>query len=156
MYFFQVAVSVLTKAGEGELSDYLVNRTDADKPGSPPRDLIISGEKLPNAVRVSWIPPEKPNGPISKYQIIYGYMDFKNHYVEKRASSNANVINLEGLAFNAEYEIKIRACSKLPESSDDVCGPWGAKKHTTGIGRKYLSLFYTAVKRLRVRMLGFL
>ena len=38
------------------------------------------------------------------------------------------------LAYNAEYEIKIRACGILPDSIDPVCGDWGAKKYQTGIG----------------------
>ena len=38
------------------------------------------------------------------------------------------------LAYNAEYEIRIRACGILPDSIDPVCGDWGAKKYQTGIG----------------------
>ena len=132
-----MAVSIVSKAGDGELSDYLVNRTVRAKPGSPPHNIEVSQANLANAIKVSWREPRKPNGPISKYEISYGYKDHKNHYNEKKATSTANTINLEGLAYYADYDIRARACSKLPENTDLVCGPWGAKQHKTGIGRKY-------------------
>ena len=54
--------------------------------------------------------------------------------METTTHSVHNRFSLADLAYNAEYEVKIRACGILPDSIDPVCGDWGAKKYHTGIG----------------------
>ena len=131
----KVAVAVITKAGEGELSDYLVNQTKRARPEGPPASFEIQALSS-NNVKLQWSDPARPNGPISLYEIRYGYRDHKNQYLESLHESREKSAMLHNLAFNAKYEFKIRACGQLPESVDPICGDWIAKKFTTGIGRK--------------------
>lgn len=130
---------MVTKAGEGELSDYLVNRTLPSRPGGPPENIQISKRhNTTNKVHLIWNPPLKPNGPIKMYQIRYGYVNHKGDLEEqiRETENNATFDKLSDLAFFAEYEFRIRACGQMPDSADPVCGDWGAQKFTTGIGRK--------------------
>ena len=62
------------------------------------------------------------------------YRDHNDQYMETTTHSVHNRFSLADLAFNADYEVKIRACGILPDSIDPVCGDWGAKKYHTGIG----------------------
>ena len=62
------------------------------------------------------------------------YRDHNDQYMETTTHSVHNRFSLADLAYNAEYEVKIRACGILPDSIDPVCGDWGAKKYHTGIG----------------------
>ena len=63
---------MITKAGEGELSDYLVNQTARAKPEGPPQNIEISSRGS-NSIQIRWDLPAKPNGPISLYKLSYGY-----------------------------------------------------------------------------------
>ena len=66
--YYKVGVAVVTRAGESEISDLLVNRTERDRPGSAPtkfNTVMLSKNK----VQLSWGPPEVPNGPIDFYQV---------------------------------------------------------------------------------------
>ena len=65
-------MSVITKAGEGELSDYLVNQTARAKPEGPPQSMKVIPHGS-NSIKLTWELPSKPNGPISLYQVRYGY-----------------------------------------------------------------------------------
>lgn len=59
-------------------------------------------------------------------------METTTHF--RTTHSVHNQFSLADLAYNAEYEVKIKACGILPDISDPVCGDWGAKKYHTGIG----------------------
>ena len=61
-------------------------------------------------------------------------------YVKKSASTNRKWKLITDLAFNAKYDIKIRACSLIQDSEEFVCGGWAAKLYNTGVGRKYFLL----------------
>ena len=137
MVAFQVAVAVITKAGMSELSDFLYNKTSRDRPGGPPTSIqVLSGGA--NSVKILWDEPVKPNGPIDEYQIKYGYLDHRSDYIEKMTNSSKKHAVLEDLAFNANYDIKVRACTRFVDSLDPICGDWSAKRHLTGYGRKCL------------------
>ena len=130
---FQVAVSVITKAGVSELSDYLVNETSPAKPEGPPENIKVTARGS-NWFKLHWQLPSKPNGPISLYELRYGYRDHKGHYAETTIYPHEREYTLTDLAFNVAYEVKIRACGILPDSIDPVCGDWGAIIHETGVG----------------------
>ena len=58
----------MTRAGESDLSDYLVNRTDLARPGSPPShfEAVLSDS---DKAELFWDEPKIPNGPISLYEV---------------------------------------------------------------------------------------
>lgn len=128
---------MITKAGDGEPSDYLVNRTARAAPSGPPENI---GYKLvaSNKVDLRWQLPKKPNGPISLYEVKYGYSDLLYRYSETKINVNDPRITLSDLDYYVKYDFKVRACGQLPESTNVVCGDWGAIIFWTGVGRKSL------------------
>ena len=115
----------------------MVNRTDRARPGSEPRDIRSYKGLKANEIQLYWEEPKKANGPISSYEIKYTYVDHEGEEVENVKSINKKHFLLKDLAYNAQYDIRIRACSFLTESLDPVCSEfWGGLKFTTGVGRK--------------------
>ena len=119
------------------MSDYHINQTARARPGSPPTNLRVENLEA-NSLKFFWNLPLKPNGPIAEYQIRYGY----NHeptqqYIEDEKITNGEYIRLEGLTYSASYVLKVRACGRVEESRDPLCGDWAAITYETGIGRKY-------------------
>ena len=87
----------MTRAGESELSDYLLNRTAQDRPGSSPRDLQVYETDDSRTVRLSWKTPSKPNGPIDFYQIKFSFKNFKGDVIEDEATSKDLETDIRGL-----------------------------------------------------------
>lgn len=59
---------MVTRAGESEMSDFLVNRTDSARPGSPPTHfeaVLTDNDKA----ELFWDEPKVPNGIISRYEV---------------------------------------------------------------------------------------
>ena len=128
-------MAAVTKAGVGELSDFLVNRTKSARPGSPPSNFHLAPiQNIANSVTLKWEKPVKPNGIITHYNIEYAYRDHQNRNMAKQIKTKSDFYVLKDLAFNAKYDIKVQACS-MPEF-DIQCGNWAAKIYTTGIGSK--------------------
>lgn len=135
-FVFQVGVSVLTRGGIGEMSDYIVNRTRQDRPGSPPVNLIITSYGS-NDVSLDWLPPVKANGPIYRYEIRYSYLNHKGAVVTRNAETTGTSVKLNGLVNNAEYDVLVKACTKLPELGEVTCGEqWAQINFKTDIGGK--------------------
>lgn len=144
---YKVGVSVLTRAGESELSDYLVNRTRRDRPGSPPTELR-SALLSRNEVRLTWGSPTIPNGPIESFEVRTNFTDFAGHLEATIMTIPAVTYALEDgsgfeidipdLQFNIEYGIGVRACVNMVDLEESVCGfEWAETKAKTGIGRKW-------------------
>ena len=68
----------MSRAGESELSDFIVNRTLRDIPGSRPREVLARRTNDSGTVLLTWEAPSKANGPIDFYQIRYSYRDFRD------------------------------------------------------------------------------
>jgi len=129
-------VVVKTRAGESEMSDYLVNRTDRATPGSPPTRFQVSrsGEQGRSA-ELSWGPPDVPNGPIEFYEVFYSYQDFMGRSQEREMMVEARRARLIDLDAYADYEVGVRACTRMPELPEPVCGrDWAKGRFLTGIG----------------------
>ena len=60
-------VRVITRGGEGELSDPIVKRTNPSAPGSLPNTLTAT--TMSNSALASWLPPSIPNGAIDLYKV---------------------------------------------------------------------------------------
>ena len=139
-------MAAVTKAGVGELSDFLVNRTKSARPGSPPNNFHLAPiQNIANSVTLKWEKPVKPNGIITHYNIEYAYRDHQNRNVAKQIPWKSDSYRLEDLAFNAKYDIKVQACS-MPEFHIQ-CGDWAAKIFTTGIGSEYLLFIYILINK---------
>ncbi|KAK8753129.1 hypothetical protein OTU49_002734, partial [Cherax quadricarinatus] len=64
---YSITVAAATRAGEGAPAHALLCTTDQDVPEAPARvKAVVSG---PRAVVVSWAPPARPHGRISRYTV---------------------------------------------------------------------------------------
>jgi hypothetical protein len=129
-------VAVITRAGIGEMSDYLVNRTKRGRPGSPPTRLNVSltGERGRSA-DVFWGPPDVPNAPIDFYDGFYAYEDFMGRLQGDSFMVEDTQTHLTALEAFANYNIRVRACTRIPESPNPLCGEdWVSTGFRTGIG----------------------
>ncbi len=132
--YYKVGVAVLTRAGESEISDFLVNRTKSARPGSPPDELEVFLKGRNQAV-LSWEPPKEPNGPIAMYAIRYKYTNFLGKDQILSASTDQHRFKLDNLVFNAAYTVSVVACTEVAELSEPVCGKdWAEANVITGIG----------------------
>ena len=147
--YYKVGVSVLTRAGASELSDYLVNKTARDRPGSPPRFLRAEVEDR-NRVKLAWQTPAIPNGPISSYEVKYEFKPVRDRQPRKSQKLyTAAVLTMEregddmfyeigGLKFNADYIVRVRGCTTMPNVAEDICSyDWTETAVKTGIGSKW-------------------
>jgi hypothetical protein len=136
---YRIGVSVLTKAGEGEVSDYIFKRTKRDRPEARPTELHAAVLDR-NALELFWNPPEVPNGPIGSYEIKYSYKNFKGQTVKNRAvvEGHRRTFKAKDLVFNVEYDLAIRACTFLKEENVELCSEeWAMLRVKTLIGRKF-------------------
>ncbi|CAB4058713.1 DOME [Lepeophtheirus salmonis] len=135
--YYKVGVSVVTRGGEGEVSDYVVNRTSPARPGSPPRNFQIT-VKPPRKVFLSWDPPLKPNGPISFYQIEGSYINYAGSFIRTFFQSKtltSEVLDSKFLVSNTKYHIAIRACTSIPQFDAPSCGlVWNNQSFVTPSG----------------------
>lgn len=69
IYRYRARVRAENSKGTGPWSDWLEIRTRPGPPGAP-RDLKLD-EIQPTAVKLSWLPPEPPNGELDEYKIRY-------------------------------------------------------------------------------------
>ena len=165
---YKVGVSVLTRAGESELSDYLVNRTRRDRPGSPPTNLdsILLSK---NEVRLKWQSPAIPNGPIESFEIRTNFTNFANHMEATIITVPAThyalkdgtgfELDIPELKFNVDYWIGVRACTQMLDLVETVCGlDWAETSIKTGIGCKCSllhSLIYLLIGYFNFNVLSF-
>ena len=146
--FYKVGVSVLTRAGASELSDYLVNQTTRDRPGSPPRRLQSEVTDR-NRIKLAWQSPAVPNGPISSYEVKYEFMPDDGRRLQEvvytaavvtlqrefREGGHFFVYEVGELKFNADYVVEVRGCTEMPNVAETICSRmWAETTVKTGIG----------------------
>ncbi len=135
--YYKVGVAVLTRAGESEMSDFLVRRTERDRPGSPPTELeaVLVGR---NGAELYWGPPEEPNAPIDYYEVRYGFRDFRGQTDLDTFLTRGHRARVADLAFNADYTVGVRACTIFEGFEKPICGDdWAEVNLMTGIGSEY-------------------
>lgn len=140
--FYKVGVAVVTRAGEGEVSDYIVKRTKRGPPGSPPNNLEFALTNQ-NEVEVFWNPPLLPNGPIKNYELHYTYVNFRQKSISVESHVTGRRTVLKNLTSNVEYKVAVRACAEWIEGYADPCGPWSKGTIKTKIGRKILIMIFS-------------
>lgn len=99
---YMVAVSVLTKSGEGLHSDPLYNTTFEGAPDTPPLNVTVSAVTN-TSMKVSWLAPESMNGVLRYYEVFYN-----EHY--ERVENKLYVV-LENLKSYTNYSVSVAACT---------------------------------------------
>jgi hypothetical protein len=123
-------VRMVTRAGEGELSDAAVNRTEPSVPGSAPALLTIK-EVLSSSASLSWGPPHRPNGNIDQYQIFLEEKLHNGNGTWKEVGKKPTLLSREsdqlvplawsvsGLKAYTSYRVSVAACNQLPVDGEE-------------------------------------
>ncbi|KAG8235061.1 hypothetical protein J437_LFUL015303, partial [Ladona fulva] len=100
---YMVAVSVLTKSGEGLQSDPLYNTTFEGAPDTPPTNLTIT-EITNTTMKVSWVPPASMNGVLRYFKVFYNDEILK----VENGESHVTLTNLKSFT---NYNVSVEACT---------------------------------------------
>lgn len=116
-------ISIWVSEGTGALntevfwSPWSNNYTVETSEGAPsaPRKVELKQED-DTSVKVTWLPPEYPNGIIQKYRIIYRNNTFKNYTAEiTKGLKNVTLFYiLSGLREDSSYQISVQAFTNFP------------------------------------------
>uniref|UniRef100_T1IHT8 Down syndrome cell adhesion molecule-like protein Dscam2 n=1 Tax=Strigamia maritima TaxID=126957 RepID=T1IHT8_STRMM len=129
---YSIEVAAFTKVGEGSRSHPIYCKTHEDVPSAPGDIKVLSSSS--DAVLVTWKPPLKPNGAITKYNVYVRAIDYDEEIgAETRYSKDAVpkpggvddtdihtsrddlVYQITGLDKNQRYEFWITAVSGVGE-----------------------------------------
>ncbi|XP_064629201.1 receptor-type tyrosine-protein phosphatase eta-like [Lineus longissimus] len=103
--FYNVAIAAVTvKAGP---SRSLVVRTDEDVPDGPPK-MVEAGDVTSTSIKLSWQPPETPNGFITKYTVEYKDVDAQPKR-SKETTDNSTSLVIDGLQSHKLYAFSVCA-----------------------------------------------
>eukprot|EP00090_Calanus_glacialis_P038689 TRINITY_DN6743_c0_g1_i1.p1 TRINITY_DN6743_c0_g1~~TRINITY_DN6743_c0_g1_i1.p1 ORF type:complete len:1180 (-),score=156.79 TRINITY_DN6743_c0_g1_i1:583-4122(-) len=131
---YSVQILAYTSAGDGDFSTSVSCSTETDVPG-PPRSIkvVVSDQ---DAVVVSWLPPDQPNGVIVQYNIYVREVEYgreKSHTKHQR-SSNSDWFKLNQLKTGTQYQFWVTASTKKGEGrSSQVVSKTPSMRHITQI-----------------------
>ncbi|XP_032663876.1 Down syndrome cell adhesion molecule-like protein Dscam2 isoform X6 [Odontomachus brunneus] len=114
---YTVQVLAYTRAGEGVSSNPVSCTTEETVPDAPERvKAVVSGE---NAVVVSWLPPRRPNGLLTKYTVYIRVLDQGQEVKISKSILPAQSLHHEatGLKLHESYEAWVTASTKVGQGS---------------------------------------
>ncbi|EDM16767.1 rCG49085 [Rattus norvegicus] len=106
---YKMRVAASTHVGESSLSEEndIFVRTPEDEPESSPQDVQVTGVS-PSELRLKWSPPEKPNGIIIAYEVLYQNAD--TLFVKNTSTTDIIISDLKPYTL---YNISIRSYTRL-------------------------------------------
>ncbi|KAG7198492.1 hypothetical protein KM043_005868 [Ampulex compressa] len=114
---YTVQVLAYTRAGEGVASNPVDCTTKETVPDAPERvKAVASGE---DAVVISWLPPRRPNGVLTKYTVYIRVLDQGQEVKITKNSLPAQNLHYEatGLKLRESYEAWVAASTKVGEGT---------------------------------------
>ncbi|XP_025829144.1 Down syndrome cell adhesion molecule-like protein Dscam2 isoform X2 [Agrilus planipennis] len=113
---YSLQVLAFTKVGDGVSTETFYCKTEEDVPG-PPIDIkvIVSS---PQALLISWLPPQEPNGIITKYILYKRSVDGRDNENQRETiSSKQTSYEAKGLVAHTEYQFWVSATTRIGEGS---------------------------------------
>nr|KAF6370255.1 protein tyrosine phosphatase receptor type Q [Myotis myotis] len=106
---YKMRVTASTHVGESSLSEEndIFVRTLEDEPESSPQDVEVA-DVTAHEISLKWLPPEKPNGIIVAYEVLYKNMDS----LFMKNTSTTHII-LRDLKPYSLYNISVRSYTRL-------------------------------------------
>ncbi|XP_068595364.1 phosphatidylinositol phosphatase PTPRQ [Brachionichthys hirsutus] len=105
---YKLRVAASTAVGESALSeeDDVFVFTLEDEPESPPGKLIVDGTS-PSTATLAWSPPEKANGVIQRYEVLYENQSFSA--LVNASSNRVTLIDLKPFSY---YNVSVKAYTR--------------------------------------------
>ncbi|XP_036811524.1 phosphatidylinositol phosphatase PTPRQ isoform X4 [Oncorhynchus mykiss] len=106
---YKLRVAASTAAGESSLSDLddIFAVTPEDEPDTPPVGLTVV-DTSPSTTTLSWSPPERANGVIQQYEVLY-----ENQSYVAVLNSSVPRVTLTGLRPFSYYNVSVRAYTRI-------------------------------------------
>uniref|UniRef100_H2RE86 Protein tyrosine phosphatase receptor type Q n=1 Tax=Pan troglodytes TaxID=9598 RepID=H2RE86_PANTR len=106
---YKMRVAASTHVGESSLSEEndIFVRTSEDEPESSPQDVEVI-DVTADEIRLKWSPPEKPNGIIIAYEVLYKNID--TLYMKNTSTTD---IILRNLRPHTLYNISVRSYTRF-------------------------------------------
>ncbi|KAM9671436.1 phosphatidylinositol phosphatase PTPRQ isoform 1-T1 [Trichechus inunguis] len=106
---YKMRVAASTHVGESSLSEEndIFVTTPEDEPESPPQDVEVM-DVTPSEIRLKWSPPEKPNGIIVAYEVLYRNID--TLFLKNTSTTNIILMNLKPYT---HYNISVRSYTRF-------------------------------------------
>uniref|UniRef100_A0A3Q1F7L9 Phosphatidylinositol phosphatase PTPRQ-like n=1 Tax=Acanthochromis polyacanthus TaxID=80966 RepID=A0A3Q1F7L9_9TELE len=105
---YKLRVAASTAVGESSLSedDYIFVFTLEDEPDSPPVNLTVV-DTSPSTATLLWSVPEKANGMIQRYEVLY-----ENESFSALVNTSYNRVSLTSLKPFSHYNVSVRAYTR--------------------------------------------
>ncbi|XP_043279367.1 Down syndrome cell adhesion molecule-like protein Dscam2 isoform X3 [Venturia canescens] len=112
---YTVQVLAYTRAGEGVSSNPVSCTTEENVPDAPEKVKAVSSAE--NAVVISWLPPRRPNGMLTKYTVYIRALDQGQEVKIIKGSVGAQELHYDavGLKLRESYEAWVTASTKVGE-----------------------------------------
>ncbi|NXG43840.1 PTPRQ phosphatase, partial [Psilopogon haemacephalus] len=106
-YKMRVAAStIIGESASSEENDVFVT-TPEDEPDSPPQNLDLINVTA-TEINLRWLPPEKPNGLITHYEVLYS--DSNDLFIKNASSTSISLSEMKPYTL---YNISVRAFTRL-------------------------------------------
>ncbi|XP_071941681.1 protogenin B-like [Antedon mediterranea] len=111
---YMISVQTVGACGESEYSAFLDIKTKEHKPQTPPADLRAKPIDA-HSVEISWEPPQKPNGIITEYIILYNINNTSPEKLWDKQQRNGSetLSNVNNLLSNTEYFFRMKAKNQI-------------------------------------------
>ncbi|XP_075998501.1 phosphatidylinositol phosphatase PTPRQ [Genypterus blacodes] len=106
---YKLRVAASTAAGESSMSaeDDVFVLTLEDEPDSPPEDLMVV-DTSPSTVTLAWSAPEKANGEIQRYEVLYEDESFSA--LVNTSSTSITLMSLKPFSY---YNVSVKAYTRF-------------------------------------------
>ncbi|KOX73570.1 Down syndrome cell adhesion molecule-like protein Dscam2 [Melipona quadrifasciata] len=110
---YTVQVLAYTRAGEGVASSPISCTTEETVPDAPERVKAVTSNE--DAMVISWLPPRRPNGILTKYTVYIRVLDQGQEVKITKSSLTAQYLHHEatGLKLRESYEAWVTASTKM-------------------------------------------
>ncbi|XP_044020964.1 Down syndrome cell adhesion molecule-like protein Dscam2 isoform X2 [Aphidius gifuensis] len=114
---YSVQVLAYTRAGEGITSNAISCTTEETVPDVP--EKVKSIPTIDNTVIISWLPPKRPNGVITKYTVYIRELDHGQEVkiIKDFLPAQSLYYEANGLKLRESYEAWVTASTKVGEGS---------------------------------------
>ncbi|KGL82713.1 Phosphatidylinositol phosphatase PTPRQ, partial [Tinamus guttatus] len=106
---YKMRVAASTAVGESALSEEndIFVRTPEDEPDSPPQNVELV-DVTATKINLRWLPPERPNGLITHYEVLYS--DSNDLFIKNASNTSISLSEMKPYTL---YNISVRAFTRL-------------------------------------------